>query len=598
MKFNCCFFIINGKGDGMDREQNIEKILLDMSRHLLEAIGTGSFIHIFKTILPLLKTNIGQIVFLENSQLIDSHFYALDQSIQIPVASGQIFSFEHAEYKIEKNTAYISRKRCRTLFGNLELKNSINFIFFHGSEIYCAMQLGNCDLTDENAIRTIMENIIGQLSPFYHYVYSTLVSNNKRRITELALRESERKYRSIFENSLDLVYQCTSDGTIITINESGARMLGFDSWRDLIGRRITSFYIDGEWNKAFLERLKRNGYAKDFEVILVTKSGENLFCLENNNCVKGRNGEIVQMTGIIKDITVRMNAERELIKANLELELVNDKLRKSKQQVQQSEKLASIGQLAAGVAHELNNPLGFIQTNFNVMKKYNEYLSKTIENLADCDCSGLIREDKKLNYIRQDLPKIYSESREGMERMMEIIQSLRSFSHAGSTEMQPQVDLVKSLNDTLIIARNQYKYCSTVETRLNDLPPIACNEGELKQVFLNILVNSAQALEKAGKTTDSGKIRISCRFESDYVVFRFEDNGPGIPEDIKSKVFDPFFTTKDVGEGTGLGLSISYDIIVNKHKGEFGIKDSALGGACFEIRVPGNIGLEEELQEA
>lgn len=263
-------------------------------------------------------------------------------------------------------------------------------------------------------------------------------------------------------------------------------------------------------------------------------------------------------------------------------------LKKIHVQMLQQEKMASIGQLAAGVAHEINNPAGFIASNLSSLQKYvgklNEgivFTEEALKKIEDPDLKASIKEEKrrlKFDYIREDIGDLIKESQDGIERIATIVRNLKSFSHAENDKWQ-QVELEKILESSLNIAWNEIKYKARVTKDYHDLPLISCLPQQLGQVFVNLLVNAAQAIK------EQGEIRLKTRQDKDWVVIEICDSGSGIAEEHRTKLFEPFFTTKEVSKGTGLGLSICHDII-QKHKGLIEV-DSTLGeGTCFTIRLP------------
>lgn len=263
-------------------------------------------------------------------------------------------------------------------------------------------------------------------------------------------------------------------------------------------------------------------------------------------------------------------------------------LKKIHVQMMQQEKMASIGQLAAGVAHEINNPAGFIASNLSSLQKYvgklNNgivYMEEILQRIASPTLQTEIKEEKrrlKFDYIREDIELLIKESQDGMERIATIVRNLKSFSHAEDDRWQ-QVELQQVLESSLNIAWNEIKYKAKVKKDYQDLPLISCLPQQLGQVFVNLLVNAAQAIE------EQGEIRLTTRQEKDWVVIQICDSGSGIAEENRTKVFEPFFTTKDVSKGTGLGLSICHDII-QKHNGLIEV-DSVLGeGTCFTVKLP------------
>lgn len=271
-----------------------------------------------------------------------------------------------------------------------------------------------------------------------------------------------------------------------------------------------------------------------------------------------------------------------------ELDGAYQQLKATQSQILQQEKMASVGQLAAGVAHEINNPMGFITSNLSTLKRYQEkltiYLQQLEEWLKDQASDEILEQQKKLKkkqkiaYILEDIEDLIEESNDGAVRVRDIVQNLKSFSRVDQTEFT-QADINECLESTLAIAMNEVKYKASVEKDFGELPLLPCYPQQLNQVFLNILVNAAQAIE------ENGEIKIKTWNENDLVKIAISDNGSGIPEDIREKIFEPFFTTKDVGKGTGLGMSISYDII-KEHQGQIKI-DSAIGqGTTFTIELP------------
>jgi signal transduction histidine kinase len=306
-----------------------------------------------------------------------------------------------------------------------------------------------------------------------------------------------------------------------------------------------------------------------------------------------------------KEISERRKAEWELKKANETLERrVMDRTKKIEQMHEQmllQEKMASIGQIAAGMAHELNNPVCFVASNFASLKEDFQDLVQMItqyRNALDADavrdaCGPLLDQvragesDLQIDYVLSDIPSLFEESQHGFDRIERIIQSEREFSHTGRAEGLIAFNINHAVNNTLEIARNTYKYCAEVSLDLGDIPDVPCVPDQVHQVLLNLVVNSAQAIEGQGRP-EKGLISIRTRLENRRVVCRVVDDGPGIPDDICDRVFEPFFTTKPAGKGSGLGLPICYDIIVNKHKGELSVQCPEDGGSLFIFSIPLN----------
>jgi len=283
------------------------------------------------------------------------------------------------------------------------------------------------------------------------------------------------------------------------------------------------------------------------------------------------------------------HVERERLRAHDELEQTHRELKASHQQLLQSEKLASIGQLAAGVAHEINNPVGYVYSNLGTLQKYIDNLCQILEGyeqletLVDADQPALkkvqaLKEELDVEYLKEDVRDLVSESREGISRVKSIVRDLKDFSHVDEAEWQ-WTNLHHGLDSTLNIVNNEIKYKAEVIKEYGELPEVECLASQINQVFMNLLVNAAHAIE------EHGLITIRSGQDDDATWISITDTGKGIePDDIK-KIFDPFFTTKAVGTGTGLGLSLSYGI-VRKHGGEIEV-DSEIGkGTTFTVHLP------------
>ncbi|MEZ0536206.1 response regulator [Caldicellulosiruptoraceae bacterium PP1] len=291
---------------------------------------------------------------------------------------------------------------------------------------------------------------------------------------------------------------------------------------------------------------------------------------------------------------------------NKELATIANKLKETQDYLIHSEKMSAIGQIAAGIAHEINNPLGFISTNFETLYKYSkkmvEVISsindiiKSVTNFNNIDCekmkddisnlSQLIHKNK-IDYIISDIDDLFAESQEGIERVTRIVQSLRRFARSGHDSNFTYEDINDIIDETLIIAKNEIKYKIDIIKEYDKLPQVYCNRGEIGQVVLNIIINAVQAIKSQNKD-ERGHIIIKTWYDEENVYFSIKDDGPGIKRVYLSKIFEPFFTTKEVGQGTGLGLSISYDIIVNKHKGNIKVFSEEGNGAEFIVNIPRN----------
>lgn len=263
------------------------------------------------------------------------------------------------------------------------------------------------------------------------------------------------------------------------------------------------------------------------------------------------------------------------------------KLEEAKDQLVQSEKMASIGQLAAGVAHEINNPVGFIKSNFSSLKRYGKDLHEVIEKyngiIKQLEVSHTQEEVEKINeefdieFITEDIQQLLTESFEGITRIEDIVNSLKHYSRNDNN--WEQADINANIENTLKIVAHELKYVANIQKEFSDLPTIECLPMQIGQVVMNLLVNAGQALE------EEGIIKIKTAQVGEHITITVSDNGKGIKKEHLAKIFDPFFTTKPVGKGTGLGLSLSYNII-QKHNGEMSVQSEVGKGTEFMIQLP------------
>ena len=292
----------------------------------------------------------------------------------------------------------------------------------------------------------------------------------------------------------------------------------------------------------------------------------------------------------------RMHVERanrivELSTLNVTMQRMNEALEEAQDQLVQSEKMASIGQIAAGVAHEINNPIGYVLSNLGTLDSYLASLfglleayteserPSSVSQQASLDRARALRESVNFEFLRGDIVALLAESRDGILRVKHIVQDLKDFSRGGVDDVWEVVNLHDALDRTLNIVRNEVKYKARIETRYGNLPDVECIPSRLHQVFLNLIVNAGQAIEA------SGTITISTGASLSEIWIRFEDTGCGIPKEHLNRIFEPFFTTKPVGQGTGLGLSVSYSI-VRRHGGSIEVESEVGRGSRFTIRLP------------
>ena len=314
---------------------------------------------------------------------------------------------------------------------------------------------------------------------------------------------------------------------------------------------------------------------------------------DHTRIVRGADGAPRTYQGVVTDIDFKKRAELHLMES-LEMQReLNRKLEAAHNQLLQSEKMASIGQLAAGVAHELNNPIGFVYSNLGTLKTYLqdifeiasacEIAAAKAVNPADFATIEALKAEKDFDYLRQDIFQLVAESRDGLSRVKKIVQDLKDFSRPGESDWQ-WADLHAGLDSTLTIVWNELKYKCTLHKEYGNLPRVRCLLSQLNQVFMNLLVNAAQAIPEKGEITL--RTGTSSNDEGEAMVFiEVSDTGAGIAPEHLPRVFEPFFTTKPVGKGTGLGLSLAYGII-QKHGGKIEVASHLGKGTTFTIFLP------------
>ena len=338
--------------------------------------------------------------------------------------------------------------------------------------------------------------------------------------------------------------------------------------------------------------IKTEKSVRTFPFEIIKKDGTKRQIEASFSLIKSGDGQKIGMRGVIRDITERKFLESQLA---------------------QSQKLESIGQLAAGIAHEINTPTQYVGDNTHffqdsfgdinkALNKYEELLKAVRDNKVTNDLLSELEEvieETDVDYLREEIPVAIEQSLDGLERISKIVRAMKEFSHPG-VEEKTAIDINRAIQSTITIAKNEWKYVSEVETHFDpDLPLVFCLPGEFNQVILNMIINATHAIsDVVGK--DSGKkgmIRISTRKDGDWAEIHVEDTGPGIPEQIRSKIFDPFFTTKEVGKGTGQGLAISHSVIADKHGGSIRFETEMRKGTTFITRIPLESKPENKMKE-
>ena len=304
------------------------------------------------------------------------------------------------------------------------------------------------------------------------------------------------------------------------------------------------------------------------------------------------------------DILRLRDMARKLVAQYEELQQVTQQLASTQNSLIQTEKLASLGEIAAGVAHEINNPIGFVGSNLETLDKYlgkvrtvlaaykhfvsfaadenlpRAFLLKAVQELDE------IEKKQNLTLVLEDFGPLIAESRDGVQRVAKIVQSLRNFARTGQEDEVAPYDLNQIVEESLLIMQNEIKYVAHVHKSFIQLPEVVCDKGKIGQILVNILSNAAQAI-KGQRGGEMGNIFVDTYVENGFAVCRIADDGPGIAPEILTRIFDPFFTTKPVGSGTGLGLSIAYGI-AQKHGGSLTAESEFGKGATFFLKLPCN----------
>lgn len=432
---------------------------------------------------------------------------------------------------------------------------------------------------------------------------ASLAINNASLYDTIQLELAERKkLKEAVTQSPSAVIITNSEGIIEYVNPKFCKITGYDV-QEAIGqnpRLLKSEECGSDTYKELWKTIK-SGHEWNGEIRNKRKSGEFYWARATIGPIRDLEGNITHFLGIQEDVTHRKQMEEELLRNNSALAEALDVLKNTQSSLIQQEKFAGIGQLAAGVAHEINNPLGFVLSNFETLQKYTGRLSDMVKVFKELHQRVLeekipslqekaaqvsaLEKQKKLNYILEDLEPIFSETADGLIRVGNIVKALRLFSRVDQQDNFEEYNLTEGIRNSLTVARNEIKYVADVQENFADIPNVKAMSGQVNQVLLNILINAAHAIK--GKGLESrGLITISTYADERFIYCSINDSGTGIPEEIRKNIFDPFFTTKPVGQGTGLGLSISYDIIVNKHQGEI-LLESELGkGSTFIIKLP------------
>jgi PAS domain S-box-containing protein len=439
-------------------------------------------------------------------------------------------------------------------------------------------------------------------------VHDLISENNRLRALLQQQAEAQRKVeqavgierlliRTLTDNMPELIYAKDAQSRFLFGNMAVADIMGASSPAALIGKSDYDFYAKELADQYFTDEqaLLRSGDSLigHEEPVADAHTGEQRTLLTTKVPLRDHDGVVIGIVGIGRDITDRKLVEVELLNSNSLLIELNKKLSHAQEQLVQSEKMASIGQLAAGVAHEINNPIGYVCSNISAL---DGYMVKILNILAvHLDAQQFItapdvverlnrlRIENDINYVITDCGDLMRETREGISRVRQIVQDLKDFSHADTNLDFHWADLHRGIDSTLNIISNELKYKADVVKEYGDIPPVECIGSQINQVIMNLAVNAAHAIgaERGVITLRTGLDKV----HGDKVWIEVADTGCGIaPENVK-RIFEPFYTTKPIGQGTGLGLALSYGI-VQRHRGQIEVTSVVGQGTVFRVTLP------------
>jgi len=425
-----------------------------------------------------------------------------------------------------------------------------------------------------SARATAIRNANGE--PTQLVIVTTDITERKK--TEAALSQ----LAAIVESSEASILSIDLAGTILTWNPAAERIYGYSA-DEIKGRSAALIYPrdrQGEL-KELLRKMQSGDGVQHIETVRVRKDGKSIPVFATYSPLRQASGRVIGACSIATDITERKLLERQLA---------------------QAQKLESIGQLAAGIAHEINTPIQYVGDNLRFLRDsfvgleelftaYDRLLEKLGDQSGECPFVGDVQalaKATRVGYLREEIPQSIEDALDGAGRVAEIVRAIKEFSHPGPLEKTP-LNINRAIESTVLVSRNEWKYVADLHTDLDeDLPPVACVAGEFNQVILNLIVNAAHAIADVvgAKPGEKGEIVVSTHRDGEWAEIRVRDTGTGIPEDAQSSIFNPFFTTKAVGKGTGQGLAIAHSVIVQKHGGSISFETETGVGTTFEIRLP------------
>ena len=436
----------------------------------------------------------------------------------------------------------------------------------------------------DNIIVETIQNLLSDYTAELARTNEKLEQNTREtKMTAMHTGEVQHEIEQLISSLPTIIIGLSRDNNIVLWNAKAEDVLGTGT-EAVMGLHISQCGLDWDWDKildGIIHSRYHNSPTRVDDIKFRRPDGEERYLGITVNPLNGDDNSILGMTIIGADITDR---------------------KKMESQLQQSHKMEAIGQLAAGIAHEINTPVQFVGDNtrffqeafddlIQIIKKQQEALEaaksnslteELIQNMEE------LIEEIDLEYLEEEIPVAVEHSLKGVERIAKIVQAMKIFAHPGMVAKEP-VDINKEIEKTITITRNEWKYVADLKTDFDEsLPPIPCFRAEFNQVILNMIVNAAHAIAEANRDNQSqrGTIHIRTIWEGNQAKICIGDTGAGIPEEIQHKIFDLFFTTKEPGKGTGQGLAISHSVIVEKHKGTLTLETQEGKGTTFTIGLP------------
>ena len=408
-------------------------------------------------------------------------------------------------------------------------------------------------------------------------------NTRKNKMTAMQTGEIQKEFEQVISSLPTIIIGLSRDNNIVLWNAEAEDVLGTGA-EAVVGLHISQCGIDWDWDK-ILDGIIHSRYhsipTRVDDIGFLRPDGEKRYLGLTVNPLNCDENNILGLTIIGADITDR---------------------KKMESQLQQSHKMEAIGQLAAGIAHEINTPVQFVGDNtrffqdsfddlIQIIKQQQEALAAARSNsLTDklAEKTDQLIEENDLEYLEEEVPLALEQTLKGVERIAKIVQAMKIFAHPGMVAKEP-VDINQEIEKTITITRNEWKYVADLKTDFDEsLPMVPCFRAEFNQVILNMIVNAAHAIAEKNQDNQSekGTIQVRTIHEGDQAKICISDTGAGIPEDIRHKIFDLFFTTKETGKGTGQGLAISHSVIVEKHKGSLTLESQEGKGTTFNITLP------------